>query len=155
MKAQIDARMLKAKKEKIRQLVEKTVYIIVFILLYNIVGRKSSRKYYNKNKPWRKLGRKRKEETSTIHNICCEYYCSVSRSRRNKRKSKITAVKTEAKVESIKSSRPPSASSIGKQPSLVFRTSALGGLGSTASLDRPLTPSDSPSEANLAVKPSK
>lgn len=79
----------------------------------------------------------------------------MNRSRRNKRKLKITAVKTEAKVENIKSSRPPSASSIGKQPSLVFRTSALGGLGSTVSLDRPLTPSDSPSEANLAVKTTK
>ena len=82
------------------------------------------------------------------------HHC-IHRSRRNKRKSKITQVKTEAKVESIKSSRPPSASSIGKQPSLVFRTSALGGLGSTASLDRPMTPSDSPSEANLAVKATK
>lgn len=72
VKAQIDARMLKAKKEKIRQLVEKTVYIILFILCLfyvYIVGGKSSRNCYNKNKPLKKLGKKRKEETSTVHNI--------------------------------------------------------------------------------------
>lgn len=153
VKAEIDARRLKAKKEKIRLLVH-CIHIHAYASDHLYVGgEKSNRNCYNKNKPLKKLKERRKGETSMLHHMTPDHYYT-NRSKR-KKKPKIPATKTETKVESIKSSRPPSASSIGKQPSLVFRTSALGGLGSTASLDRPLTPSDSPSEPNLTVKPNK
>lgn len=69
IKAQIDARRLKVKKEKIRQLVEKVLSSYSRPVDYYAVylgEEKNSRNCYNKSKPWRKLEKKRKEETSRI-----------------------------------------------------------------------------------------
>lgn len=166
VKAQIDARRLKARKEKIRQLVasisiNRPLIKVILCDLWCSVLTVCSFLFRRREEQQKLLRQKqaleevKKEEEGRDKYACLVWLLNadcINRSRRNKRKSKIVAMKTEAKPESIKSSRPPSASSIGKQPSLVFRTSALGGLGSNVSLDRAVSPSDSPSEVNLAIK---
>lgn len=73
VKAQIDARRLKARKERIRQLVEMIIYLYcshIHQCVFIYTGEeKNNRNCYNKNKQWKRPGKKRKAETSIINKM--------------------------------------------------------------------------------------